>query len=133
MVTQPSPITPQELEANLAVYLLADMRDRLTNWGAWWRKENIYEIRLSTGIQNQSVLYKLMRIRGIRAGYRGHSARTNTEDAQALHDRLQSELTEREYQAIFDYYVHGNGGTGADISARGRAVKRLVGLVKTQD
>ncbi len=128
---QPTTPTPQALRDNLTVYLLAEMRDKLTNWGAWWRKENIYEIRLSTGIQSQNVLYKLMRIRGIRAGYRGHSPMTNAEDAQALHTRLQSELTEREYQAIFAYYVHGNGGTGADISARGRAIKRLLGLTNS--
>lgn len=125
--------TSNQLNEALATVLTSDLlsqvRDSLVNWGAWYRKENVYELRLLTGVTNQSVLYRLMRSRGTRAGYRSHGPMVNDADGQAMHHRLQSDIiTRREYTALFSFYVHGNGGAPADVAARGRAVKKLAGI-----
>lgn len=116
----------EHIATNLTKYLLSDMRDRLANWGAWWRKENVYELRLLTGITSQSSIYRLMRSRGTKAGYRNSNLATDAGDAQVLHERLKAVLDEKQYQAIFSYYVHGYAAHGTDSKTRAKAINKLL-------
>lgn len=126
---------PETVAKALEKHITRTMKNRLVNWGRWWRAGNELEIRRDTGQITQSPSGRLMQFGRVqtKSGYADqHREPIDEDDALALHHTITSGiLTKGQASELRRFYCDsGEGGTNSQTVTRHNAVKRLCGLVE---
>ncbi len=122
---------PKDIADKLEKHIIREMKARLTNWGRWWRSENSLEIRWDTGQITRSPSYRLMQHGKVssKSGYATpHRMPINDQDALDLHKHILT-LSSGDASELRRFYSDEMGsGTGAQKTARHRAIRKLAGF-----
>lgn len=124
---------PADLAKALEKHIIAQVKNRLVNWGAWWRRDNELEIRRSTGQRSKSPIAVLMeRGRAQRSGYASdHLLPIDSDDALAFHRSIIL-LSGEEIGELVRFYADRRGsGDNRQAGIRYRAIRKLAGLALT--